>query len=91
MTKRYSIAEAGEHLSDLVGEVEAGNTVELTRDGHSVARLLPMADSERRSEGSFWEAYQDFRKEFDLAELAIDPDSVFAYVGALLPGRDFSW
>lgn len=89
MTKRYSIAEAGENLAGMVEQVEAGNTVELTRGGRPVARLLPVRDHEVCP--GFWKAYEDFRREFDLAELAIDPDSVFADAGAPSPGRGFSW
>lgn len=34
---------------------------------------------ERLVEGrrNFWEAYEEFRRQFDLAELAIDPEEVF--------------
>jgi prevent-host-death family protein len=89
MTKRYSIAEAREDFAGMVEQVEAGDTVELTRGGRPVAKLLPVRDGEAHP--GFWEAYEDFRREFDLAELAIDPDSVFAEAGAPSPGRGFSW
>ena len=93
MTKRYSIAEIGDHLTDLVQEVEAGTTVELTRSGKPVVVLLPANDYERLAEGKpgFWESYQQLRREFDFAELAIDPDSVFSVSRDPSPGRDFSW
>lgn len=34
-----SIADAQMHLSELVDRVEAGETIEITRDGRTVARL----------------------------------------------------
>ena len=78
----YSIAEAKNHLPQLVREAEAGQDVRLTRRGKPVATLISMA---RRREltaarRSFWEAYQGFRREYDLAALEIDPDEVYGNV-----------
>jgi hypothetical protein len=39
---------------------------------------------------NFWEAYEDFRREFDLAQLGIDPDEVFKGVRDAAPGADSS-
>ena len=36
---------------------------------------------------SFWEAYEEFRREFDPAQLGIDPDEVFGDVRDPSPGR----
>jgi hypothetical protein len=36
----------------------------------------------------FWEACEGFRRELDLAELAIDPDAVFDGVRDPSPGRE---
>ena len=36
----YSLADAKAHLSELVDRVEAGETVEITRRGKLVARLI---------------------------------------------------
>jgi prevent-host-death family protein len=93
MTKRYSMAEIGDHLADVVQEAEAGTTVELTRRGRPVVVLVPANDYERLAESrpDFWESYQKLRREFDFAELAIDPERVFSDVRDLSPGRDFSW
>ena len=90
MTKRYSIAEAREHLSEMMHEVEEGNSVELTRSGKPVAILLPVDDRDRSS-GRFWDSYQKLRRDFDFTELAIDPDIVFSSSKDPSPGRDFSW
>jgi prevent-host-death family protein len=93
MTKRYSIAEARDNLTDVVHEAEVGNTVELTRHGKPVAVLLSLVDYERLAESraDFWETYQELRREFDFVELAIDPDSVFSGARDSSPGRGFSW
>ncbi|HEX9731798.1 MAG TPA: hypothetical protein VGG06_07385 [Thermoanaerobaculia bacterium] len=40
---------------------------------------------------SFWDAYQSFRGEYDLAALEIEPDKVYGNVRDRSPGRDFSW
>jgi hypothetical protein len=37
------------------------------------------------------EAYQSFRRDFDLAELKIDPAEVFDGTRDSSPGRDFNW
>lgn len=54
-------------------------------DGDETA---PVPNETRRS---FWAVYQDFRRCFDLEELDIDPDEVFAGVRDPSPGKDFSW
>jgi prevent-host-death family protein len=38
-----NIAEAKAHLDELVDRAEAGETVEITRGGKPVARLMPLA------------------------------------------------
>ena len=37
-----SLAEAKAHLSELVDRVQAGNSIDLTRHGKPVARLIPV-------------------------------------------------
>lgn len=93
MTKKYSIADARGNFPGVVHEVEGGTRVELTRRGKPVAVLLGMDEYERLAAGrrDFWEAYEEFRQEYDVAELGIDPDEVFAEVRDPSPGRDFSW
>ena len=93
MAKRYSIAEARDNLPSVVHEVEEGTRVELTRRGKPVAVLLGVEEYARLAQGrrDFWEAYEEFRREFDLAQLAIDPDEIFGGIRDALPGREFSW
>ncbi len=93
MTKKYSIAEARDNLPGVVHEAEGGTRVELTRRGKPVAVLIGIEDYERLAEGrrDFWEAYEEVRREFDFAELGIDPDEIFGDVRDSSPGREFSW
>lgn len=93
MVKKYSIAEASNNLTDIVHEAEEGTRVELTREGKPVAVLIGTNEFERMAEEapSFKEAYEKFRREYDLVELNIDPDEVFADVRDPSPGRDFNW
>jgi prevent-host-death family protein len=84
VAKPHSIAEARSQLPSLVREAESGKTVELTRRGEPVAVLIGRRQYERltgRSRG-FFESYQEFTREFDLRELAINPDELFG------PARD---
>ena len=80
MTDKHSIAEARSNLPRLVREAEHGKTVELTRRGEPVAVLIGHRQFERLTSNyrSFNDAYRGFKKEFDLANLAIDPDELFA-------------
>lgn len=65
MTKRYSIAEVRNRLSEVVHQAETGEKITLTRRGRPVAVLVSQQEFARlRGElKGFWEAYQAFRKE----------------------------
>jgi prevent-host-death family protein len=90
MPKQRSIAEARNNLPQLIREAEAGEAIELTRRGESVAVLIGREQYERLANGTrrFSEAWDDFAREVDLTELAIDPDEVFSGVRDSGPGRD---
>lgn len=90
MEQRQSIAEARENLPRLVREAEAGKAVELTRRGESVAVLIGRRQYERLISRTrlFSEAWDAFSREFDLAELNIELDQVFADVRDKAPGRE---
>lgn len=80
MAKQRSIAEARSLLPSLVREVESGGAVELTRRGEPVAVLMGRKQYSRLTAKRrlFSEAYREFTRDIDLAELAVDPDDVFA-------------
>ena len=90
MTDKHSIAEARRNLPSLVREAEKGMAVTLTRRGEPVAVLMGWQRFERlaSTRRSFVAAYRDFRNESDLAELALDPDDLFARTRQNTPGRD---
>jgi prevent-host-death family protein len=79
MSDQYSIAEARSNLPKLVREAEWGKPVELTRRGESVAVIIGRRQFEQltATRQGFVAAYREFSAEFDLAELAIDPDQLF--------------
>ena len=54
----YSLAEAKARLSELIDKVEAGNTVEITRRGKPVAKVVP-AETPRKPID--WEALRQLR------------------------------
>ena len=65
MSKRYSIAEAKDHLPRLVRAAERDGAVEITRRGRPVAMLVSMEEYERlhgRRVG-FWQALEAFRRD----------------------------
>lgn len=90
MSDRHSIAEARSNLPRLVREAERGKAVELTRRGEPVAVLIGHRQFERLTGQyrSFFDAYQEFSEQVDLAELAIDPDELFAGARDDTRGRD---
>lgn len=54
----YSLADAKARLSELVDRVEAGETVEITRRGRTVAKVVP---AERPPQPIDWEALERLR------------------------------
>ncbi len=90
MGEQHSIAEARSNLPQLVRKAESGKAVELTRRGEGVAVLIGRRQYERLVSRSrrFSEAWDDFRRDVDLAELEIDPDHVFAGARDEGPGRE---
>lgn len=91
MSKQYSIAEAREKLAHVIQEAEQGSTVQLTRRGRPVAVLLSLDEYDRlsRKRRSFWEAYEEFRREYENDET--ETADVFEGIRDKSPGRDFSW
>lgn len=90
MRTQHSIAEARYNLPKLVREAEAGEPIELTRRGESVAVLLGRREYERLAARArrFSEAWSEFTREIDLSELRIDPDEIFNDVRDTQPGRN---
>lgn len=89
MRKRQSIAQARGNLPQLIREAESGELIELTRRGESVAVLIGRKQYERLATRSrrFSDA-DEFTRDVNLAELAIDPDEIFNDVRDPRPGRD---
>ncbi len=92
MVKRLSVAEATDDFAGILDDAEAGTTVELMRRGMLVAALLPRADYERLTpeRPPFWERYEQFRRDFNLVELGIEPEE-WLPARDRSPGREFSW
>ena len=90
MPKSYSIAEAKNHFTELVRDVENDSPIQLTRRGKPVAVLLSTREYERLKKGKidFWEAYLAFRERYNLTELDLDIDTIFADVRDRSTGRE---
>jgi prevent-host-death family protein len=90
VAKQHSIAEARNNLPSLVRAAESGKAVELTRRGEPVAVLIGRRQYERLilKYRGFSEAYEEFTREIDLDELAIDPDELFAGARDQSHGRE---
>lgn len=90
MRKQHSIAAARSNLPQLVRQAESGEPIELTRRGESVAVLIGRKQYERLANRSrrFSEAWNEFTREVELSELAIDPDEIFSGLRDMRPGRE---
>jgi prevent-host-death family protein len=90
MRKQQSIAAARSNLPQLVRQAESGESIEPTRRGESVAVLIGRKEYERLATRSrrFSEAWNEFTREVELSELAIDPDEIFCDLRDTRPGRD---
>lgn len=75
--KQVSIVKARDHFTKLVREVEENSGVQITRRGTPIAVMLSMTEFNRlqKSENNFWDNYLAFRQQFDLDELAIEPET----------------
>lgn len=76
MSRRYSIAEARSSLSAIIGNVESGQEVELTRRGKPVAVVVSLREYERlRNDRPTFEcAYQRFLEKYSLEEVGLEDD-----------------
>lgn len=91
MLKQYSIAEARNHFTSLVHNVEQESAVELTRHGKPVAVLLSIQEYQRLLSGqsSFWQALRVFQNRVNLQNLALEPE-IFTDLRDRSPGREAS-
>lgn len=87
---QYSIAEARDHLAQLIHQAEQGTPIEITRRGKRVAIILSTEDFDRLSfhQGNFGKSLLDFRRQWGLEMLDLNPDQVFKDVRDRSPGRE---
>ena len=87
---QYSIAQARDHLTQLVHQAEQGTPIELTRRGKRVAVVLSAEEYDRLlpPKPDFWTSLVEFRERWAVEELDIDPDEVFKDIRDRSPGRD---
>ncbi len=68
--KQVGVYNAKTHLTSLLDEVEAGTTIEITRHGRPVARLVPL-EPQKRDVAATIAALAEFRKGKRLDGLSI--------------------
>lgn len=76
MKKHYSITAARNQFAAIVHDLKPMQPVRITRRGKVVAVLISADECEHQTTAAadFWEAYERFRAEVDLAALQIEPD-----------------
>ncbi len=89
MSKSYSIAEARNNLAAIVHELEVTDGIELTRRGTPVAVLISKQEYDRLQpqKASFWQAYKNYAKQVNLAELDMEPSEIFGGLRDRTSGR----
>ncbi len=86
------MAQASQHVPDILNIVEQGHSVELTRQGKSVAIVVSVTEYQSfhgRSHGDFWQALQEFRHQ-EMHGVAEWHEALFD-VREKTPGRDMAW
>ncbi|MEM9091349.1 MAG: type II toxin-antitoxin system Phd/YefM family antitoxin [Cyanobacteria bacterium P01_F01_bin.53] len=75
---QYSIAQARDRFTQLVHQVEGGETVEVTRRGRRVAVLVSAEayDQLHRPSKSFGESILEFRKKHNLDDRELDEEDM---------------
>ena len=86
MARSFSVAEARNHLAQLVHDVEVGEPIQITRRGEPVAVIIDMASWRRMTHTkpdlvacleTYWTSLEDF-----------DPGPIFDAVRDRAPGPD---
>lgn len=89
MLNQYSNQQLCEQFPEVLQQVERGSSIEITKEGKSVAIILSTEEYHRliSRQSSFWQALEKFRQHTNLEELEIDSD-VFEGVRDSTPGRE---
>jgi prevent-host-death family protein len=92
MSDQYSTQQLYQHLTEVIEQIQQGNSIEITQEGETVAVILSVAEYQRltTSKSSFWQSLQQFRQQTNLEELGIESD-VFTGVRDITPGREVNF
>ncbi len=93
MSKKYSIAQVRDHLSEIVHQAEGGEEITLTRRGKPVAVLLARKEYERLARIQrldLWQAIEEFRRTADFTEAELTNEEIASWRDRG-SGREFSW
>jgi prevent-host-death family protein len=90
MSEQYSIAEASDNFAQVVHTVEQGKSVEITRQGKTVAIVLSLEEYKRLTTQrfEFGKGLEAFRQKYQVQNLDIDSDNIFEDVRDKTTGRE---
>ena len=71
MAEPINMHEAKTHFSRLVERVEAGEEIVIARDGHPVARLVPLRPLTQSREPGLWRGLVHLAPDFDETDDAL--------------------
>jgi prevent-host-death family protein len=71
MAEPINIHQAKTHFSRLVERVEAGEEIVIARDGHPVARLVPLRPRKQSREPGIWRGLVRLAPDFDEPDEAL--------------------
>jgi prevent-host-death family protein len=71
MGESINIHEAKTHFSRLVERVQAGEEIVIARDGHPVARMVPLRPRKQSREPGLWRGLVRMAPDFDESDDAL--------------------
>ncbi len=93
MPDQYSVAQARDHFAQIIHEAEKGKPIQIMRRGKPVAVVLSLDEYQRLTskQVGFGEGLAEFRQNYQIQKLEIDPDDVFNDVRDHCAGREVSF
>lgn len=76
MTRTIATTELKSRLSEILGDVERGDVIEVTRHGRTIARIEPAIEDERKRRRKAVEELREFRR--TLPETAITIEDILS-------------
>jgi prevent-host-death family protein len=93
MPDQYSVAQARDRFAQIIHDAEKGKPIQIMRRGKPVAVVLSLLQYQRLTskQVGFGEGLAEFRQNYQIENLEIEPDEVFNDVRDRSFGREVSF